>query len=160
VVAVSGNRVVGIAVGRAAHEQGWIVFFSTLSEYRRQGIGSQLLAALEARMAPLGLTKLSILVPDGQHDSNVLDRAGFTDRNHLSYFEREIPVSEKERAILGDLGGPGFGGRPLGRYRGDAAGKGASGTAPCFTALRRGFGRKVWRGATAIDCAFWPTRNR
>ena len=105
VVAVSGTRVVGIAVGRAAHEQGWIVFFSTLSEYRRQGIGSQLLAALEARMAPLGLTKLSILVPDGQHDSNVLDRAGFTDRNHLSYFEREIPVSEKERAILGDLGG-------------------------------------------------------
>ena len=110
VVAVSGNRVVGIAVGRAAHEQGWIVFFSTLSEYRRQGIGSQLLAALEARMAPLGLTKLSILVPDGPHDSNVLDRAGFTDRNHLSYFEREIPVSEKERAILGDLGGRVLGG--------------------------------------------------
>jgi len=63
VVAVAGTKVVGIAVGRAAHEQGWIVFFSTLAEYRRQGIGSQLLAALEARMAPLGLTKLSILVP-------------------------------------------------------------------------------------------------
>ena len=73
VVAVSGNRVVGIAVGRAAHEQGWIVFFSTLSEYRRQATESQLLAALDARIASLGLTKLYILVPDGQHVSTVSD---------------------------------------------------------------------------------------
>jgi ribosomal protein S18 acetylase RimI-like enzyme len=105
VVAVSDGRVVGAAVARAAHEQGWIVFFSTFEEYRRQGIGSSLLAALETRMAPLGLSKLSILVPDSQDDSGVLDRAGFVDKNHLSYFEREIPVSEKERAVLRELGG-------------------------------------------------------
>ena len=105
VVAVADGRVVGAAVARAAHEQGWIVFFSTLSDYRRQGIGSSLLSALEARMAPLGLTKLSILVPESQDESGVLDRAGFVDKNHLSYFEREIPISEKERSILGDLGG-------------------------------------------------------
>lgn len=105
VVAVADGRVVGAAVARAAHEQGWIVFFSTLSEYRRQGIGSSLLSALEARMAPLGLTKLSILVPESQDESGVLDRAGFVDKNHLSYFEREIPISEKERSILGELGG-------------------------------------------------------
>jgi len=51
-------------------------------------------------MAPLGLTKLSILVPDSQDDSGVLNRAGFVDRNHLSYFEREIPVSEKNAPSL------------------------------------------------------------
>jgi len=56
-------------------------------------------------MAPLGLTKLSILVPESQDESGVLDRAGFVDKNHLSYFEREIPISEKERSILGELGG-------------------------------------------------------
>ncbi|HAA78957.1 MAG TPA: AAA family ATPase [Microbacteriaceae bacterium] len=106
VVAVVDHKIVGAAVGRAAHEQGWIVFFSTLEEYRRQGIGSSLLSALEARMAPLGLTKLSILVPDSQEErKTVLGRAGFVDRNHLSYFEREIPVSEKERSILQELGG-------------------------------------------------------
>jgi ribosomal protein S18 acetylase RimI-like enzyme len=105
VVAVDNNRVVGAAVARAAHEQGWIVFFATLDEYRRQGIGSSLLAALEARMAPLGLTKLSILVPETQQETGVLSRAGFVDRKHLSYFEREIPVSEKERSILAELGG-------------------------------------------------------
>jgi transitional endoplasmic reticulum ATPase len=105
VVAVADNRVVGAAVARAAHEQGWIVFFVTLEEYRRQGIGSALLATLEGRLAPLGLTKLSILVPDSQDEVGVLNRAGFVDRNHLSYFERQIPISEKERAILADLGG-------------------------------------------------------
>jgi len=105
VLAVADGRVVGAAVARAAHEQGWIVFFSTLPDYRRQGIGSSLLSALEARMAPLGLTKLSILVPESQDESGVLDRAGFIDKNHLSYFEREIPISEKERSILGELGG-------------------------------------------------------
>ena len=105
VVAVSDNRIVGCAVARAAHEQGWIVFFSTLSDYRGRGIGSALLQALEARMAPLGLTKLSILVPDLQHDTGVLTKAGFVDKNHLSYFEREIPISEKERGILAEIGG-------------------------------------------------------
>lgn len=104
-VAVVDNKVVGAAVARAAHEQGWIVFLQTLAEHRRQGIGSSLLSALEARMAPLGLSKLSILVPDSQEESGVLDRAGFVDRNHLSYFEREIPISEKERTILSELGG-------------------------------------------------------
>lgn len=105
VVAVVDNKVVGSAVARAAHEQGWIVFFWTFEPMRRQGIGSALLGALENRLAPLGLTKLSILVPDGQHDTRVLDRAGFVDRNHLSYYERQLPMTEKERTTLGELGG-------------------------------------------------------
>jgi len=105
VVAVVDNRVVGAAVARAAHEQGWIVFFWTTSGMRRQGIGSALLSALENRLTPLGLTKLSILVPDNQRDTGVLHRAGFADKNHLSYYERQLPMSEKERATLAELGG-------------------------------------------------------
>lgn len=105
VVAIEDNKVVGAAVARAAHEQGWVVFFTTLVDYRGRGIGSALLQALEARMAPLGLTKLSILVPERQHDRGVLTRAGFVDKDHLSYFEREIPISEKERGILAEIGG-------------------------------------------------------
>lgn len=105
VVALSGSTVVGVAVARAAHEQGWIVFFWTATSMRRQGIGSALLAALESRLVPLGLTKLSILVPDSQRETGVLHRAGFVDKNHLSYFERQLPMSEKERSILTDLGG-------------------------------------------------------
>lgn len=105
VVAVVDNRVVGAAVARAAHEQGWIVFFFTLEEHQRQGIGSSLMSAIEARMAPLGLTKLAMLVPENRNESGVLNRSGFVEKKHLNYFEREIPVSEKERGLLAELGG-------------------------------------------------------
>jgi ribosomal protein S18 acetylase RimI-like enzyme len=40
VVAVQGEQVVGAAVGRAAHDQGWIVFLATLPEFRGRGIGT------------------------------------------------------------------------------------------------------------------------
>ncbi|HEY3573571.1 MAG TPA: GNAT family N-acetyltransferase, partial [Arthrobacter sp.] len=64
VVAVLGDQVVGAAVGRAAHDQGWVVFLATLPEFRGRGIGTSLLAAVENRMAPHGLNKLSALMPE------------------------------------------------------------------------------------------------
>jgi SpoVK/Ycf46/Vps4 family AAA+-type ATPase len=64
-----------------------------------------MLAALEQRMAPQGLTKLSILVPGEQNQFGALTKAGFQDRAHLSYFEREIPVKQHEMTVLRELGG-------------------------------------------------------
>ncbi len=43
VVAVLGEVVVGAAVGRAPHDQGWIVFLATLPQWRGRGIGTALL---------------------------------------------------------------------------------------------------------------------
>ncbi len=105
VVAVEGDRVLGIAVARAAHDQGWIVFLAVTASARGAGIAGSLLAALEQRMAPQGLTRLSILVPDQQEQHGALTKAGFHDRAHLSYFEREIPVKQRELSALRELGG-------------------------------------------------------
>jgi transitional endoplasmic reticulum ATPase len=105
VIATRGDEVVGAAVARAAHDQGWIVFLAVTASARGAGIAGAMLAALEARMAPSGLTRLSILVPDQQQQVGALMKAGFADRAHLSYFEREIPVKRRELAILRDLGG-------------------------------------------------------
>lgn len=105
VVAVHGETVLGIVVARAAHDQGWIVFLAVTTAARGAGIAGSLLAALEQRMAPQGLTRLSILVPDQQQQHGALTKAGFQDRAHLSYFEREIPVKQRELAALRDLGG-------------------------------------------------------
>lgn len=104
VVAVDGDTVLGIGVARAAHDQGWIVFLAVTAPARGQGIAGRLLAGLEQRMAPQGLTRLSILVPD-QQSVGALTKAGFEDRAHLSYFEREIPVKQRELAVLRELGG-------------------------------------------------------
>jgi transitional endoplasmic reticulum ATPase len=105
VVAVDGETVIGVAVARAAHDQGWIVFLAVTATARGAGIAGKLLTVLEQRMAPHGLTKLSILVPDQQQQIGALTKAGFQDRAHLSYFEREIPVKQRELAVLRELGG-------------------------------------------------------
>lgn len=105
VVAVQDDRVVGAAVGRAAHAQGWIVFLATTGSSRRQGVGGRLLAALEKRMAPLGLTKLSVLLPETGLPVDAFAEQGFTAKKNLLYFERRIPVQRDELNALSELGG-------------------------------------------------------
>lgn len=105
VVAAIGDEVVGVAVARAAHDQGWIVFFATDEQHRRQGIGGALLAAIQQRMAPQGLHRLSILVPDEQTQVGSLLKAGFADKRHLRYFERELPLTQQDLVLLRELGG-------------------------------------------------------
>lgn len=105
VVAVDDDVVVGAAVARAAHDQGWIVFFGVDSQWLDQGIGSALLAAVESKLAPLGLTRLSILVPDSERRVEALGDAGYLDKKHLRYFEREIPIQRQEIGLLDALGG-------------------------------------------------------
>ena len=105
VVAVLGEQVVGAAVGRAAHDQGWIVFLATLPEYRGRGIGTSLLAAVENRMAPHGLNKLSALMPESETRVEAFLGRGFALKKNLRYFERTIPVQRQELGALGQLGG-------------------------------------------------------
>jgi GNAT superfamily N-acetyltransferase len=105
VVAVQGEQVVGAAVGRAAHDQGWIVFLATLPEFRGRGIGTSLLAAVENRMAPHGLNKLSALMPESETRVEAFLGRGFALKKNLRYFERKIPVQRQELEPLSLLGG-------------------------------------------------------
>ncbi|MFC5789316.1 GNAT family N-acetyltransferase [Agromyces tardus] len=105
VVAVSGDHIVGAAVGRAAHAQGWVVFLATAADSRGRGIGSSLLAALEARMAPSGVAKLSALMPAAETRVGVFLHQGFELKQDLHYFERHIPVQREELKLLAELGG-------------------------------------------------------
>lgn len=105
VVAMHGEEVVGAAVGRAAHAQGWIVFLSTSEAWQGQGIGTAMLAALENRMAPHGLAKLSALMPDSESRVDAFLNRGFEVKKNLRYFERHIPVQREELRSLSELGG-------------------------------------------------------
>ena len=105
VVATVGDEVVGATVARAAHDQGWIVFFAVRTEYQRRGIGRAMLAAVEQRLAPLGIQRLSILVPDEQTQVGALTKAKFADKRHLRYFERDLPIRQEELDLLRELGG-------------------------------------------------------
>lgn len=105
VVAVVGDRIVGAAVGRTAHAQGWVVFLTTSPEWRGRGIGSSLLAALEARMAPAGISVLSALMPAAETRVGAFRHQGYELKKNLHYFERRIPVQREELKLLAELGG-------------------------------------------------------
>ncbi|POH56994.1 ATP-binding protein [Arthrobacter glacialis] len=105
VVAVQGEQIIGAAVGRAAHDQGWIVFLATLPVFRGRGIGTLLLAAVENRMTAHGLNKLSALMPETETRVEAFSNRGFVVKKNLRYFERRIPVQRAERGALEELGG-------------------------------------------------------
>nr|WP_206686957.1 MULTISPECIES: ATP-binding protein [Microbacterium] len=109
VVAVAGERILGAAVGRAAHAQGWIVFFTVFTDEapaaEPERIGAALLDRLERRMAPLGLGKLSVLVADSGNGVSHLVGNGFEVRHQLRYLERPLPVQRRELDLLKEVGG-------------------------------------------------------
>ncbi|CAB4638482.1 unannotated protein [freshwater metagenome] len=104
IIAFDGDQLIGAAVGRVAHEQGWVVLLVVSTDHQGQGIGGRLLGELEIDMASSGITKVSMLVAD-DGKSGVLEKVGFTALKNLKYFEREVSISEQEREILKDLGG-------------------------------------------------------
>ena len=105
VVAVADERLVGAAVGRAAHAQGWIVFFATAQAAQSERIATALLDALERRMAPLGLGKLSILLAEHGDGLAGLLASGYEVRHQLRYLERPMPVQRRELDLLKEVGG-------------------------------------------------------
>ncbi|CAB4636957.1 unannotated protein [freshwater metagenome] len=104
IIAFDGDQIIGAAVGRVAHEQGWVVLLVVSTDHQGQGIGGRLLGELEIDMASSGITKVSMLVAD-DGKSGVLEKVGFSPLKNLKYFEREVSISEQEREILKDLGG-------------------------------------------------------
>ena len=104
VVAVRGASVIGAAVGRAAHAQGWIVFFGVEESEDSETVSAALLDALERRMATLGLAKLSVLVPDAD-GIEAFTANSFAVHRSVRYLEREMPVQRRELDTLKDLGG-------------------------------------------------------
>ena len=104
IMAVDGDQIIGAAVGRVAHEQGWVVLLVVSIDHQGQGIGGRLLGELEIDMASSGITKVSMLVAD-DGKSGVLEKVGFSPLKNLKYFEREVSISEQEREMLKDLGG-------------------------------------------------------
>ncbi|WP_310170850.1 ATP-binding protein [Enteractinococcus fodinae] len=103
-VATQHDEVIGAVVGRAAHAQGWIVFFG-LAENAGSELGGRLLDALERRIAPLGLSKLSILTSLEDDAAGALTDNGFEVHNPLRYLERGMPVQRRELDKLRELGG-------------------------------------------------------
>ncbi|WP_029088978.1 ATP-binding protein [Brevibacterium album] len=100
------DRLIGAAVGRAAHEQGWVVFLGILQEHRTEELGGRLLTALERRLAASGIGTMSALVDSHEpHGLDLFTGNGFGVQHELRYAERRIPVQGRDLALLRELGG-------------------------------------------------------
>lgn len=104
VVAVRDEKIVGVAVARAAHAQGWIVFLGVDEDLRAENVTPLLLDALEKKMLPLGLSALSVLMPEGSRLEQLM-ASGFQVRHSLRYLERQMPVQRRELDLLKEVGG-------------------------------------------------------
>ncbi|UQN29901.1 ATP-binding protein [Brachybacterium kimchii] len=120
VVAVGEDeeQLIGAAVGRAAHEQGWIVYLGVRPGDEDPALGGRLLDALERRLADQGIGTLCSLVPAGEARTlQAFTDNGFALQHELRYAERRIPVQGRDLALLRELGG-----RLLPRDRWDSVG--------------------------------------
>ncbi len=105
VAAVVGDRVVGAAVCATAQERGWVLRLAVAREWRRHGIGSALLAALEDPLAQSGVRRIGALLPPGEVGEHAFVRSGYTGRPDLTYFEKLLAAESAEATILDQLGG-------------------------------------------------------
>ena len=103
-VATEDDRVVAVVVARAAHAQGWVVFFG-LDDHADPEVTGLLMDALERRMAPLGLEKVSVLISADDRAAARLTDNGFEIRDPVRYLERAMPVQRRELDLLKEVGG-------------------------------------------------------
>lgn len=106
VVAVVGNDVVGSAVALIDGSHAWIMRISLADNWRRQGIGSAMLEALENRLVARGVHRISCLFASGEEvGTTALEHRGFSVRDGLLLYEKVESVASSDIGILHEVGG-------------------------------------------------------
>jgi transitional endoplasmic reticulum ATPase len=105
VVAVVEDELVGMAVAQAEGERAWVLLVALAAGWRSRGIGSSLLAALEARLRSLGVRRICAVLPEGATGSAALQNSGYECRRGLSYFEKVERLGATAANLLDRLGG-------------------------------------------------------
>jgi len=105
VVVTQESRVIGAAVARIQADRAWIMLLAQDPAFRDQGVGSALLAGLEARVTARGVFRISALLPASETRLKAFRNSEFSPEVGLQYFERRIPVHRSDLKPLTELGG-------------------------------------------------------
>lgn len=103
-VAVVDDTVVGVVVARLNSDRASVLMLGLAKNRRGQGLGSALLAHLETRLMPRGISHISALLPSGETGATAYKNCGFQTRD-LTYFERSMALQSQEAKHLTELGG-------------------------------------------------------
>ncbi|MCX6525620.1 MAG: bifunctional GNAT family N-acetyltransferase/ATP-binding protein [Actinobacteria bacterium] len=104
-IAAVGEDVVGVAVASISGDVAWIETLTIAPAWRKQGIGSALIRALEERLLHLGARKISTLLGVGQVGEEALGNRGFQATHGLVLYEKLEPLMPSEVGVLDDWGG-------------------------------------------------------
>ncbi|MEV4613749.1 ATP-binding protein [Kitasatospora sp. NPDC049258] len=104
VVAVAEERLVGAAVARLEGDRAWVLRISLDGAWRHLGLGSALLAALEARAHAAGARTLAAMLPEHGTGAAALRNSGFTPREGVTYYEKTRSVRAQDVVLLSSLG--------------------------------------------------------
>ncbi len=106
VVAVVGNELIGSAVALIDGSHAWIMRISLADNWRRKGVGSALLEALENRLVTRGVHRISCLFANGEEvGTAALEHRGFSVRDGLLLYEKVESVASSNIGILNEVGG-------------------------------------------------------
>ena len=105
VAAEADGHLVGTAVGRLEHDRGWVLRITLHPQWREQGLGSELVAALEQRLVLAGARRLTCALPDGETGSQALRNSGFAERGPITWFDKHEHVRPADVDAATALGG-------------------------------------------------------
>ena len=94
IVAESGEQIVGAVLGCYDGRRGWVNHLAVAPGSQRNGIGTALMAELEARFRAIGCVKVNLLIePDNGGVQRFYDGIGYT-RDDLIFMEKTLPPVE------------------------------------------------------------------
>ncbi|MEY2774833.1 MAG: hypothetical protein RL218_58 [Actinomycetota bacterium] len=105
VVAIDGDRIVGLVQARAVGDDAWINVVVIDPNWRRKGLGSAMLQRLEDKLLHLGVRKISALLSTAQAGETALLNRGFTPTKGLVLYEKLEPIAPISMRIVDHYGG-------------------------------------------------------
>ncbi len=105
VVAVDGERIVGVVQARTVADDAWINVVVIDPERRHQGVGSAMIQRLEDKLLHLGVRKISALLSSAQAGETALVNRGFSPTSGLVLYEKLEPLAPTAMRIVDRYGG-------------------------------------------------------
>jgi transitional endoplasmic reticulum ATPase len=105
VVAVDGDRIVGLVQARTVADDAWINVVVIDPHLRHQGLGSAMVQRLEDKLLHLGVRKISALLSSDQAGETALVNRGFEPTHDLVLYEKLEPLAPTAMRIVDQYGG-------------------------------------------------------
>ena len=87
--AEEAGQLIGVVLGTHDGRKGWINRLAVLPEYRKRGIGRDLVAAVEARLHALGIHIITCLIEGGNDASKrFFESLGYIGHPDITYYSK------------------------------------------------------------------------